>query len=87
MIEKQEQREEERRNIQEKRDVYDKYVKEMHWPKVSEKKKMQLEQLKDSIKTSTKRSPKSIYGSEHPGRADDISTKLNARANSDQDGE
>ena len=33
--EKVEEREEERRNAQEKRDIFDKYVKEKHWPKIS----------------------------------------------------
>lgn len=92
IAEEREQKEEERRNAQDKRDIYDKYVKEMHWPKVSLKKKKELEILKDSIKTSpykTKKSPKSIYGSEHPGQADEISTGKggNNKANSDHDGE
>jgi hypothetical protein len=39
MLEEKERREEERARVQEQRDIYDKYVKEMHWPKVSEKKK------------------------------------------------
>ena len=43
-----------RAKIQEKRDIYDKYVKEMHWPKISEKKKHELEELKMSIKTKRK---------------------------------
>jgi len=49
--------------VQEQRDIYDKYVKEMHWPKVSEKKRQELESLKMSLKTSPrKKSPKSIMG-------------------------
>ena len=57
----------------------------MHWPKVSEKKKAELEHLMMSIKTSPlKKSPKSIYESEHHGLNDEISThKGNNRANSD----
>jgi len=89
----QEQKEEERRNAQEKRDIYDKYVKEMHWPKVSLKKKHELESLKESVKMSpyksNKKSPKSIYGSEHPhakGR-DEISTNGKNRASSENDGD
>ena len=35
-------KDEERAKIQEKRDIYDKYVKEMHWPKVSSKKKKEM---------------------------------------------
>jgi hypothetical protein len=64
MQEERERREEERARIQEQRDIYDKYVKEMHWPKVSEKKKQELEQLKMTLKTSpaAKKSPKSIMG-------------------------
>ena len=48
----------------EQREVYDKYVKEMHWPKISEKKKLELEQLKLSLKTPVlkKKSPRSIMG-------------------------
>ena len=38
-------RDDQRREAQDKRDVFDKYVKEMHWPKVSEKKKLELAQL------------------------------------------
>ena len=92
MAEERENKEEERRNAQDKRDIYDKYVKEMHWPKVSMKKKKELEILKDTIKASpykTKKSPKSIYGSEHPGHGDEISTGKGRdnRANSDHDGE
>ena len=61
MMEEKERREEERARVQEQRDIYDKYVKEMHWPKVSEKKKQELEQLKMSYKTSPlrKKSPTS----------------------------
>lgn len=59
----------------------------MHWPKISEKKKLELAAIKETIKTSPlrgKKSPKSIYGSEHPG---DISHKGDHRANSEQDAE
>lgn len=55
------------------------------------RKKKELETLKESIKASpykTKKSPKSIYGSEHPAHVDEISTgKGGNRANSDHDGE
>jgi hypothetical protein len=64
----------------------------MHWPKVSDKKKQELEQLKMSLKTSPgkllKKSPKSIVGSEyHTHNKDDtISTGLkNYKANSDKE--
>ena len=64
----------------------------MHWPKISFKKKKELETLKESIKASPykgKKSPKSIYGSELPGHGDEISMgkSHNNRANSDHDGE
>lgn len=52
---------EDKQRIQEKRDIYDKYVKEMHWPKVSEKKRQEMISIKTSIHTSPhkKSSPKS----------------------------
>eukprot|EP00347_Sterkiella_histriomuscorum_P020948 403335841 len=59
--EEKERKDEERQRVQEQRDIYDKYVKEMHWPKISEKKKAELETLKMSMKTSPK-NPKSIIG-------------------------
>ena len=40
--EEKQRRDEEKQRIQEQRDVYDKYVKEMHWPKISEKKRAEL---------------------------------------------
>ncbi|CDW82839.1 UNKNOWN [Stylonychia lemnae] len=60
MIEK-EKKDQERLKVLEQREVYDKYVKEMHWPKVSEKKKSELEILKLSLKTPVlkKKSPRS----------------------------
>lgn len=61
MQEERERREDERLRVQEQRDIYDKYVKEMHWPKISEKKRAELETLKMSMKTSPK-NPKSITG-------------------------
>ena len=62
--EEKERKEEERAKVQEQRDIYDKYVKEMHWPKVSEKKRKELEQLKQTLKSSPhqKKSPKSTMG-------------------------
>jgi hypothetical protein len=65
-------------------------VKEMHWPKISEKKRQELEQLKATLKTSplrTKKSPKSIVGSEPIGLGrDEVSTRNKyMRASSDHD--
>lgn len=86
-----EEKEEERARIQEKRDVYDKYVKEMHWPKVSDKKRKELEALKANLKTSplrVKKSPKSIMGSDAYQGGDEISSRNKyMRASSDHDAE
>ena len=62
----------------------------MHWPKISEKKKRELESLKESIKSSParfKKSPKSIMASEAAyGTADQISMGArDNRANSEND--
>ena len=63
----------------------------MHWPKVSEKKKQELEQLKLSIQTSpTKRnkSPKSRYSTAMNAPNDSISAgNQDFRANSENEGE
>ena len=83
MREEQERKEEERRRAQEQRDVYDKYVKEMHWPKISEKKKQELEQLKMSLKVP-KKSPKSHADTRNEGY---MSAKTGQRANSEFNGE
>ena len=58
--------------------MYDKYVKEMHWPKVSDKKRKELESLKANLKTSplrTKKSPKSIMGSDSYQGGDEKSSR------------
>eukprot|EP00347_Sterkiella_histriomuscorum_P011753 403371232 len=64
VLEEKERLEKEKQKMLEQREVYDKYVKEMHWPKISEKKKLELEQLKASLKTPVlmKKSPRSQYG-------------------------
>ena len=64
----------------------------MHWPKVSRKKKQELESLKESLSPyRNKKSPKSIIGSENPKIVDVMSnTEVktgNNRANSENDGE
>lgn len=63
----------------------------MHWPKVSDKKRKELENLKQHLKTSplrSKKSPKSIMGSEAYNRGDEISTRNKyLRASSEHDGE
>lgn len=72
--------------VQEQRDIYDKYVKEMHWPKVSEKKRQELESLKMSLKTSPrKKSPKSIMG--QSTRGDQLSHHEKGRAASENNEE
>jgi hypothetical protein len=66
----------------------------MHWPKISEKKKAELEQLKSSIKTSPgklhkKSSPKSIVNSDILQEKEDITSGLRNynthKANSDKE--
>lgn len=65
----------------------------MHWPKVSLKKKQELESLMQSHSPyRNKKSPRSIIGSENPKLAGDnvsnAETKtVNNRANSENDGE
>ena len=46
-----EQLNEERKKLKEKIGSYAKYVKEMYWPKVSEQKKMELEQIKETLQS------------------------------------
>lgn len=43
------QQNEERKKLKDKIGSYAKYVKEMYWPKVSEAKKLELEQIKESL--------------------------------------
>ena len=60
----------------------------MHWPKVSEKKKVQLEELKMSLKTSPlryKKSPKSIMSSEPNKDKEYSSIKNHIKAHSDKE--
>lgn len=54
----------------------------MHWPKISEKKKLELETLKMSLKTSPKhkKSPHSVIGQNNK---DDISNNHHPRATSE----
>ena len=62
----------------------------MHWPKKSEKKVKELEQLKQTIKTSplkTKKSPKSLVGSDAINQKDYSSLKNYIKAYSDKEGE
>lgn len=63
----------------------------MHWPKVSDKKRKELETLKQNLKTSPltlKKTPKSRMGSDAYQGGDEISTRNKyMRASSDQDGE
>mmetsp|Transcript_524 Transcript_524/g.573 ORF Transcript_524/g.573 Transcript_524/m.573 type:complete len:114 (+) Transcript_524:984-1325(+) len=62
----------------------------MRMPKVSQKKKLEMEALKESVKVSPyrpKKSPKSIYGSEHPrgGAIDTMSNSKDNKANSENE--
>lgn len=42
----------EKKRLYDRKMAYDNYVREMHWPKVSEKKRKELEMVKESIKPS-----------------------------------
>ena len=55
-IEEMEKIKEEKKRISEKVGNYAKYVKEMYWPKVSQKKRDELTIIKQSLKTQIKRS-------------------------------
>jgi len=41
---------EHKRKLHNKVDKYAKYVKEMHWPRISENKKLELEEIKETLK-------------------------------------
>jgi hypothetical protein len=61
--------------------AYDNYVREMHWPKVSDKKKKELEMLKDSIKKVGDKGMKEVKS------YNDLQSTKNGKTISDNEGE